>query len=127
MALPPQVSDSGSPGAGRVQNRHTRSPVEALYAARNPRTPSSPPEMPEIRHFDVPQQAASDAIERDEVGMVGPHEEAVFQYRHSAIDTARRVTGQSSCAGTAVAPDLAAVAGVQSVGLVGGRHIHHAV
>src|SRR5207244_11079660 len=48
IALPRQVSDPASPGAGTVQNRHASFPVATLYAARNPRIPSSAPETPAI-------------------------------------------------------------------------------
>ena len=47
-ALPAHVFASGSPGAGIVQKRQTSSPVLALYAAMKPRSPSSPPDVPEI-------------------------------------------------------------------------------
>ncbi len=43
---PGQLSEPGSPGAGIVQKRQTSLPVSASYAATNPRTPSSPPEVP---------------------------------------------------------------------------------
>src|SRR5579872_1622394 len=48
------VSIPGSPFAGTVQRRQTRSPVSALNAAMNPRIPQSPPETPAItRSFTI--------------------------------------------------------------------------
>jgi hypothetical protein len=37
---------SALPGAGTVQNRQTSFPVDWSNAATNPRTPSSPPDVP---------------------------------------------------------------------------------
>src|SRR5438128_11825229 len=45
-ACPTHVSDPGSPRLGIEYHRHTRSPVDARYASRNPRAPSSPPATP---------------------------------------------------------------------------------
>src|SRR5712664_1327891 len=45
---PGQLDDPGSPGPGIVQNRHASFPVSASIAATNPRTPSSPPDVPTI-------------------------------------------------------------------------------
>ena len=47
MALPRQVSEPGSPGAGTVQKRQTSLPDSASKAAMNPRMPSSPPDTPD--------------------------------------------------------------------------------
>ena len=45
-ACPIQVSDPFSPRFGIEYQRQTRSPVDARYASRNPRAPSSPPATP---------------------------------------------------------------------------------
>src|SRR5215469_17128160 len=43
---PGQLSEPNSPGPGMVHNFHLSAPFLASKAARNPRTPESPPDVP---------------------------------------------------------------------------------
>src|SRR6188768_154480 len=41
-----------------------------------------------VCHFDVPEEPAVGAVEREQMGMIGNQEQAVPEDGHSAIDTA---------------------------------------
>ena len=93
-------------------NFQASSPVVALYAATNPRIPLSPPltpvttrspttsgaavppycpAAPSVR-VHVPQQRAGQAVQRDQVRVIGEIEDAVAQHRNAAIHANGRVS-----------------------------------
>ena len=80
-----------------------------------------------VGHLGFPQQRAGEAVQRDEVRVVGDHEHAVAGDGDAAVDAAGRVADQALGARTLVVPDLAAAAGIERVALVGAGDIHHAV
>ena len=145
MALPFHVSEPGSPRAGTAQKRHTsfrwpgRRPPEAAHAlvaagdARNHqvahrhRRAGGVVVLVPVGHLGFPEQRARGAVEGDEMGVVGRHEQAIAGHGHAAIDAARRHADQAARARPAVVPDLAAAAGVERVEVVGGGDVHHAV
>ena len=80
--------------------------------------PSSPPETPAITrsfttsgalvdavvlagvgHLDIPEELAGEAMQREQVRVVGDHEHAVAEHGDAAIDAAGGVAGQTlACA-----------------------------
>ena len=78
-----------------------------------------------VGHLRVPQQRAGEAVEADDVRMIGDHEHAIAGDRDAAIDAAGRVADEPLGARPLVVPDLAARAGVERVALVRARHVHH--
>src|ERR1700684_2386601 len=73
-----------------------------------------------VDHFGVPDELAGVAMERDEMGVVGDHEDAIAEDGDAAIDAGDGVTGGDEifCARAGVVPDLAAGAGVEREALV---------
>ena len=80
-----------------------------------------------VGHLGVPQQRAREAVEGDEVRVVGDHEHAVAGDGDAAVDAAGGVAGQALRARAPVVPDPPSGAGVERIALVGGGHVHDAV
>ena len=53
-------------------------------------------------------------MKREQMGVIGNHEHAIAEHRHTAIDPAGCVTGQALAARPAIMPDLAAAARVEA-------------
>ena len=82
-------------------------------------------QMP-VRHLGVPNQFAGEAVQRDQVGVVGGHEDTVARRGHAAIGAAHGGGRQAGGGLAAVMPDLAAGAGVQRITFVGHGNVHDA-
>ncbi len=80
-----------------------------------------------FRHVDVPYQAAGDAVQGDEVGVVHGHENVVAENGDSAIGSERRVSDESGRARARILPDDAAGESVQRQRLVRAGDVHDAV
>src|SRR5947209_14179376 len=65
-----------------------------------------------VRHFGFPDQIAGEAIERNQVGVIGDHEQTVAQPCDAAIESAGRVADQAFGARPLKMPDLPAGPGV---------------
>ena len=107
------VSEPGSPGlrhgpetprflAGRLIEGGQEA-ADALVAARDPRHHQVADDQrrgrravvqPPVRHRRVPQQRAGEAVERDEMRVVGDHEDAIAGHGNAAVDAARGVAGE---------------------------------
>ena len=80
-----------------------------------------------VGHLGVPSQRAREAVEREDVGVVGDHEDEVACHRDAAVGAPGGIAGQALRARAPVRPDAAAAPGVERVDLVGGRHVHDPV
>jgi hypothetical protein len=80
-----------------------------------------------VGHLGFPDQRPRKSIERDDVRVIGDHEQAIARDRHAAVDAARGVPDETLGSWTAIVPDFAARARVEGIALVRGRHIHDAV
>ena len=80
-----------------------------------------------VGHLRFPEQRAGDAIERDEVRVIGDHEHAIAGDGDAAVGAAGGVADQALGSRPLVVPDLAAAAGVERVALVGAGDVHHAL
>ena len=86
-----------------------------------------------VRHGHFPHRAAGEAIEADQVSVVGGEEDPVAHERHAAIRLRAPATragvahGNTTAARPCVAPDLASRARVQRAHLAGSGDIHHAI
>ena len=80
-----------------------------------------------VGHLGVPHQAAGQAIDGDDVSVVGDHEDLVAQDRHAAVGAGAGVAHHACGAGTLVAPDLTAMQRVDGMHFVDGADVHHAV
>ena len=49
-----------------------------------------------LRHIDVPQERASQAVETDHVGVIGVEEDTVAEQRNATVGTQGRVAGDSA-------------------------------
>ena len=61
-----------------------------------------------VGHLGFPQQRTGVFVQRDEVRVVGDHEQAIAGDGGAAIDTAGRVAHETFCPRALVMPDLAA-------------------
>src|SRR5262249_20205681 len=59
-----------------------------------------------VGHLGLPQQLARETLQRDDVCVIGDHEDAVARQGHTAIDPAGCVADQAARAGPLVVPDL---------------------
>ena len=124
MSLPCQVSDPGWPRAGTVPNRQTSRPVawssadeetvRAMLPARDARNQQIAGRqrrggrrvvLPPVGERGVPQQGARQAIEREDVRVVGLHEHAIARDGGAAI---RVALDDALGAGPLIVPDLRA-------------------
>ena len=82
-----------------------------------------------VGHFGVPDELAGVAMESDEVGVVGDHEDAIAEDGDAAIDAGDGVTCGDEIFGAraGVVPDLAAGASVEREAFVGAGDVHDAV
>ncbi len=80
-----------------------------------------------ISHFGLPAQRPREAVQGNDVGVVGDHEHAVARHRHPAVHAAAGVGDQALGAATLVVPDPTPVTGIQGVALVGAGDVHDAV
>ena len=101
---------------GAARSRSARLPCRSpdRSAATKPRTPSSPPDVPvttrlptgerragrvvvlaPVGHLGFPEQRAGEAIERDDVRVIGDHEHAVAGDADAAVDAARGVADET--------------------------------
>ncbi len=146
MARPFQVSDPGSPGRGTVQNCQRRAPrrdvvgrdepAHALVTARDPRDDEVTDHQwrrrravvrAEVGHHDLPQHLSRRAMQRDQAGVVGDHEQAVAGQGHAAIDCGAGVADDPRRPRPAVVPERLPRSRIQGHDLVGGADVHHAV
>ena len=77
-----------------------------------------------VVELGVPQQLAGEAIERDDVRVVGHHEDAIAGDRRAAV---RAAAAHALRARPLVVPDPPPAAGVERVALVRRGHVHDAV
>ena len=110
--------------------------ADTFVAARDPRHDQraddqrggrGPVVLPPVGHGRFPQQVAGEAVEREQVRVVGDHEDAIAVHRHAAVDAGGGVAGQALRARPLIVPDAAPGPGVQGVALVGAGHVHDAV
>src|SRR5258708_9519537 len=80
-----------------------------------------------VRHFGIPQKLAVDPAERDQVSVIGHHEDLLAQQSYSAIDRRSSIPDHSFRERARVVPDLPPIAGVESPRLVRSRDVHHSV
>ncbi len=80
-----------------------------------------------VGHLRLPQERAAGTIERDEMRVVGRHEDALAADCDAAIDASGRNTGQPTRARAPVVPDLAPTAGIECVEIVRRADVHQAV
>jgi len=80
-----------------------------------------------VSHHNVPQQAAGEPVQGQQVRIVSDQKDAVPQDRHTPVNSARRISGQPLRARPREAPDLAAAAGIECVYFIYRGHEHHAV
>ena len=59
-----------------------------------------------VGHLDVPQQLTGEAVQRDQVRVVGLQEHAIAEHGHAAVDPAAGIADQARRARPAVVPDL---------------------
>ena len=83
--------------------------------------------LPGIGHLDVPQQLTGQAVQRNQVCVVGLEEHAIAQHGDTAIQAGRRVVDKARRTRPAVVPDLATCARVEGPDFVGCRHVHETV
>ena len=82
-----------------------------------------------FRHEDVPSQRSGQAVQADQVSIVGRIEDTVAEQCHAAIRALGRVgrDGEAGGARPRVPPDFLSAARVERVDLVGAGDVHHAV
>jgi hypothetical protein len=80
-----------------------------------------------LRHHHFPDQVSGDAVQRDQMSVVGCHKHLVAQDCHTAIRTERRISQQSRRASTRIQPDLVTGAGIERVGLLRTGGVHNSV
>jgi hypothetical protein len=78
--------------------------------------------LPPVLERRVPQQLARETVQRQQVRIVGDHEEALARDGDAAVRMADRALGPRAL----VAPDLPARAGIEREALVRVRHVHDA-
>src|SRR6266849_7318736 len=109
-------------------------PVGAMFATGNSgdnevaggkRSRSGEVVLVPVRDLRVPEKIASKSIQRDDVGVIGLHENAAAGHSYAAVVSG--IANHTLCPGPLVMPELAAGPGIQRVALVGGRHVHDAV
>jgi hypothetical protein len=83
--------------------------------------------LTEVGHLDVPEKRPRGAIERDQVRVVRDHEHPVVEHRHTAVDPAGGIAGQTLRAWTAVMPDFASGRGIEAVRFIHRGDVHGAV
>src|SRR5262245_39416816 len=81
----------------------------------------------DVTQYDIPDLASREAVQRQEVCIVGDHEQAVAGDRQPAICASSSLAQQAGCPGGAEGPDLAARSGIQRVRFVCARDVHDPV
>ena len=79
-----------------------------------------------VRHLRFPEQGAGVFVQRDDVRVIGDHEEPIAGNGGAAIDAAGGVADEAFRARTLVVPDFPARSRVERIALVGGGDVHHA-
>ena len=80
-----------------------------------------------VGHFGVPEEFTAETVERDDVRMIGDHEDGVAENRDAAINGGAGVADHAFRQRPGVMPDLPPAARIERVGLVRHGHVHHAV
>jgi hypothetical protein len=80
-----------------------------------------------FRHYHVPHQAAGQAIQGQQMGVIGNHEDFVVEDRDPAIDADRSIAHQARGRWARILPDLGSAQCVERIGLVIARDVHNAV
>ena len=80
-----------------------------------------------VRHHHFPQEPAGDAVQGDQVGVIGRHENLVTQEGHAAVRAQGGVGDDSRSARTGILPDEMAATRVEREHLARPGRIHDAV
>ena len=76
-----------------------------------------------VRELRIPQQFAGETVERNDVRIVGFHEDTVARHGNATVRTA--AYRHCPCAPPFVMPDLPATSGIEREALIGASDVHH--
>ena len=127
------VAPDAFAGGGFVRRKET---ADAPVAARDAdhhhvfdhqRSHGSPVSLRFINHDDLPDRAARDTMQRDQVGVIGDQEDVLSENSHATVRPERWVGDQIRSPRARVMPDLVAGARVEREHLIRSCHVHDAV